>query len=105
MLTRPKILGAWPFWDIPNIALEAVNTKEFVVEKIDTKIRALISEGRNGIWSRFIAISLALACQDEGDVQMMYGDLAAPGAPFAIAPRRFGSSEADTIPTQRAPVR
>lgn len=45
------------------MALEAVKTNEFVVEKIDTKIRALIKEGRNGICSRFIAISSVLFCQ------------------------------------------
>jgi hypothetical protein len=55
LLTRPSILGAWPFCDIPNIAREAVKTKELVVENIETRIRALMSEGRNGISSRFIA--------------------------------------------------
>jgi hypothetical protein len=31
------------------MALEAVKTNEFVVEKIETKIRALIKEGKKGI--------------------------------------------------------
>jgi hypothetical protein len=47
LLTRPSI---------PNIAREAVKTKELVVEKIETRIRAFMSEGRNGISSRFIAV-------------------------------------------------
>jgi hypothetical protein len=40
-----------------------VKTNEFVVEKIETKIRALIKEGKKGISSRFIAISSASPCQ------------------------------------------
>ena len=45
------------------MALDAVKTNELVVEKIETKIRALMRDGRNGIWSRFIANLSALFCK------------------------------------------
>ena len=47
------------------MALDAVKTNELVVEKIETKIRALIKEGRKGIWSRFIAVQSALCNIDK----------------------------------------
>jgi hypothetical protein len=53
--SRPRIDGAWPRCERPYIALLAVKVNELAVEKMETRMRALTSEGRTGMPRRFMA--------------------------------------------------
>lgn len=59
LFVLPRILGAWDFWDMPYIAREAVKTKELVVENMETRMRALMMDGRTGMLSRFMAVLIS----------------------------------------------